>query len=96
MSRVLNSDRMGRFRTLAGSEFQTDVAMGLKRCSPKDFELHLGIFESSSNRSIEETYTVQFSPVQDGIYTLRKAHMHSTLSLRSFPDIAFETVPMFV
>jgi len=42
-------DRVGRFCTLAGSEFQTDVAMGLKWCSPKDFELHLGIFKSSSN-----------------------------------------------
>ena len=34
----------------------------------------------------------QFSSVQDGIYAL----MLSTLSLRSFPNVAFETVPMFV
>ena len=36
---------------------------------------------------------VQFSSVQDGIYiyALRKAP-----SLRSFPNVAFETVPMFV
>ena len=38
----------------------------------------------------------QFSSVQDGIYALGKAHMHSTQSLRSFPNVAFETVPMFV
>ena len=29
---------------------------------------------------------------QDGIDVLGKAHMHSTLSLRSFPNIAFEMV----
>ena len=39
---------------------------------------------------------VQFSSVQDGIYALGKAHMRSTPSLRSFPNVAFETVPMFV
>ena len=39
---------------------------------------------------------VQFSSVQDGIYALEKAHMHSTPSLRSVPKVAFETVPMFV
>ena len=40
--------------------------------------------------------TVQFCSVQDGIYALGKAHMRSTPSLRSFPNVAFETVPMFV
>ena len=34
-----------------------------------------------------------FSSVQDGIYTPRKAHMRSTPSLRSFPNVAFETIP---
>ena len=38
---------------------------------------------------------VQFSSVQDGIYTVGKAHMCSTPSLRSFPSVAFETVPTF-
>ena len=37
-----------------------------------------------------------FSSVQDGIYALGKAHMHRTPSLRSFPNIAFKTVPMLV
>ena len=40
----------------------------------------------------------QFSSVQlvqDGIYALGKAYMHCTPSLRSFPNVAFETVPMF-
>ena len=31
--------------------------------------------------------------VQEGIYALRKAHMRSTPSLGSFPNVAFETVP---
>ena len=38
----------------------------------------------------------QFSSAQDGIYALRKAHMRSTTSLRSSPNVAFETGPMFV
>ena len=29
-------------------------------------------------------------------YALGKAHMRSTASLRSFPNVAFETVPTFV
>ena len=39
---------------------------------------------------------VQFSSVQDGIYALGKTHMRSTSSFRSFPNVAFGTVPMFV
>ena len=39
---------------------------------------------------------VHFSSVQDGIYALKKAYMRSTPSLRSFPSVAFETVPMFL
>ena len=35
---------------------------------------------------------VQFSSVQDGIYVLGKARMHSTLSPRSFPNVAFKMV----
>ena len=42
------------------------------------------------------TFTSKFSSVQDGIYVLGKAHMRSTLSLRSFPSVAFETVPVLV
>ena len=40
--------------------------------------------------------SVQFSSVQDYIYALGKAHMRSTQSLRSFPNVALETVPMLV
>ena len=36
------------------------------------------------------------SSVQDGIYELGKAHMHSTPYFRSFPYIAFEMVPVFI
>ena len=38
----------------------------------------------------------QLSSVQDGIHALRKSHMLSTLSLRSFRSVAFEMAPMFV
>ena len=40
--------------------------------------------------------SLQFSPVQDGIYALGIAHMRSTPYLESFPNVAFETVPLFV
>ena len=41
-------------------------------------------------------WTIQFSLVRGGIYALGKAHMRSTQSLRSFPNVAFKTVPIFV
>ena len=37
---------------------------------------------------------VQFSSVHDGMYAFGKAHMRSTPSFRSFPNVALETVPM--
>ena len=42
--------------------------------------------------------TVQFSSIQDGTYALGKAHKYALhlVSLRSFPNVAFERVPMFV
>ena len=40
--------------------------------------------------------SVQFNSVQHGIYALGEAHMRSTPSLRSIPNVAIETVPMFV
>ena len=42
---------------------------------------------------IAEVSLVQFRSVQDGIYAFKKAHMHSTPSVRSFPNVAFETGP---
>ena len=42
--------------------------------------------------AFELLHPVQFSSVQDSIYALGKAHMRSTLSLRSFPNVAFQTV----
>ena len=35
---------------------------------------------------------ISFSSGQDDIYALRKAHVCSTPSLRSFPSVGFETV----
>ena len=48
MSWALKSERVGRFRKLAGNEFQTVEAMKLKERSPTDLRLHLGIFKSFS------------------------------------------------
>ena len=36
------------------------------------------------------------SSIQDGICAVGKAHTRSTQSLRSVPNVAFETVPVFV
>ena len=36
----------------------------------------------------------QSKSAQDGIYAGGKAHMDSTPSLRSFPNVAFETVQL--
>ena len=38
----------------------------------------------------------QFSSVQYGVYAFGKACMRPTPSLRSFPNVAFKTIPMFV
>ena len=42
------------------------------------------------------THTRLDSSVQGGTYALGKAHWRSALSLRSFPNVAFETVPVYV
>ena len=47
-------------------------------------------------KEVTTNSTVQLSSVQDGIHALGKAHMSSTPSLRSFPNVAFETGPMMV
>ena len=49
------------------------------------FDLYLG---SSLSKD-------KFGLVQDGIYALGKAPYASILSLRSFPNVASETLPMF-
>ena len=49
-----------------------------------------------SHFSQTSQFRVDFSSVQDGIYALGKAHMRSNPSLRSFPSVVFETVPMRV
>ena len=42
------------------------------------------------------SYISSFQDHEDGICVLRKACMQFTLSLRTFPTIAFETVPLFI
>ena len=44
----MKSERVGRFRKLAGNEFQTARAMKLKERWPTDLRLHLGMFKSFS------------------------------------------------
>ena len=58
-----------------------EVHASTKQNQPEDFN------PSSSS-------SLQFSSDQDGIYVLGKAHVRSTPSLRSFANVAFETVPM--
>ena len=50
-------------------------------------------FLTSSQCSLLQFERVLLSSVQDGIYALRKAHVHSAPSLRSFPNVVFEMVP---
>ena len=38
----------------------------------------------------------KFTSVQYGIYALENAHTRSITSLRDLPNVAFETVPIFV
>ena len=53
--------------------------------------------KTNSIRVIVQFSSVQFSSVQGGIYALGKLHMiRSTPSLGSFPNVALETVPMWV
>ena len=54
----MKSERVGRFRKLAGNEFQTAGAMKLKERSPTDLRLRLGIFKSFS---LEEKRFIVFS-----------------------------------
>ena len=49
----------------------------------------------SSCHSYSKMSVFWFSSVQDGIYALGKSHMRSTPSLTSFPNVAFETVPIY-
>ena len=52
----------------------------------------------SKSASVTDTKfsSVQFSSVQDVIHALGKVHTRSTPSLGSFPNVADETLPMFV
>ena len=61
LSWALKSERMGRFRKLAGSEIQTVGAIKLKERSPTDLRLHLGIFKCFlfDDRRVREVWYVQ-------------------------------------
>ena len=61
LSWAWKSERVGRFRKLTGSEFQTVGAMKLKEWSPTDLRLCLGIFNSFS---LEDQRVLEVSYVQ--------------------------------
>ena len=61
--------------------------------------LGLIVFQITLLFSMNCSNSVWSSPVNSGqydIYAIGKAHMRSTPSLRSFPIVVFQTVPMFV
>ena len=45
---------------------------------------------------VHSAVNMHFTSVQGAIYALGKAHIRSTLFLRSFPNVPFETVPVLV
>ena len=55
-------------------------------CAPD----HSAMFQFSDSHDKQE-----FSSVKNSIYPLRNAHTRSTSPLRIFPNVAFQTVPMF-
>ena len=57
MSWALKSERVERFRKLAGNEFQTDGAMKLKERSTTDLRLRVGIFKSFSFIVMQRLYS---------------------------------------
>ena len=68
----------------------------ISRLDAADNAYSICIFKVCSPVKNSLLSSVQFSLVQDGIYALGKAHMRSTPSLRSFSNVALETVPILV
>ena len=66
------------------------VLLGLELAA-KSVSVSLGL-----GPTVKSVRVSLFSSVQDGMYALGIAHMRSTPSLRSYPNVAFETVPVFV
>ena len=56
-------------------------------------EATLTVRNGAPQAKSSEFSSVQFSSGQGGIYTLGKAYIRSTQSLRSSPDVTFGTVP---
>ena len=72
----------------------------LTMCSPlRVLQIALSLSDNlwklKSFKEIYNSLIEEFSSVEDCIYALQKAHMRSVPSLRSFPNVAFETVPTF-
>ena len=68
-------------------------------CWPQVSQLHAGhrsVFFPATVLVTTPNTLLQFSSVLDGISVLGKARIDSTPSLKSFPDIAFEIMPMFI
>ena len=66
---------------------------GSERVKVLEAALQLYLFPASACASASEFF--QFSS-RYGIDALGKAHMLSTTSLRNVPEVAFETVPVYV
>ena len=56
---------------------------------PKKVKFEAKQQKTNNNNNNKVSADVYFSSVQDGICGLRKAHMRSTPSLKSLPNIAF-------
>ena len=81
----------------SGLSHDTNIIWGLRATDLMKGRLIVGWrFPARQSQQQPRRYKYRFSSVQDGIYALGKAHMRSTRSLRSFLNVAFETVPMFV
>ena len=100
MSRVLNSDRAGRFHRLAGSEHQTDEAMELK-CNVKE---HLSGAYAKREPEAHNTETTRStkSSMHDlkGHYSLSPLSTDAVrqrppkgLGINHTPSIAFRHLP---
>ena len=75
--------------TLCEATFSTMTVSCLRRKITKN-HVHGTYMPSSLSGS------VHFKTILDGVYALGKVHMRSTPPLGSFPNVAFETVPVFV
>ena len=76
--------RDGKPVSQCGSDLPGDFTNTVEFSSPRQQSAQISIL------------AVTHISVQNGIYALGKVHMRTTLSLSSYSNIDFETVPMFI